>query len=74
MIICWINLNKKTQDVLNFLLKFCFRKKVDVVYSSGLGSWMNADPMKGFPEDLMEFLKNNLSSSGIAIFNLWRSS
>ena len=63
--------HKNTKCIKNFYQNVFLRKKVDVVYASSLGNWMNEDPMKGCPDDFMEFLKNNLESSGIGIFLIY---
>ena len=62
---------KNTKCLQNFYQNLVLGKKVDVVYSSSLGDWMNEDPMNGCPEDLMRFLKNNLKSSGIGLFLIY---
>jgi SAM-dependent methyltransferase len=42
-------------------------EKFDVIYTSGLGSWMMANPFLGVERDLLEFCRNYLKDDGIFI-------
>jgi hypothetical protein len=39
----------------------------DIIYTSGLGSWMNSNPFVGVENDLMKFCRNYLKNDGLFI-------
>jgi hypothetical protein len=39
----------------------------DLIYASGLGPWMNADPMRGIDVDFEAFCRRNLRPNGVVV-------
>lgn len=62
---------KNTEVIKSYFQFYKFSQQIDCIYSSGLGSWMNSNPMEGFDKDLSLFLNRNLKPDGIGIFLIY---